>query len=354
MGPSVTTELHDVVSKVETNHTYPAFANYWAPLLDNDEDDDDETTPFAIINNIDDVKVQRSLKATLKAWIDSRTGNKKIFKRNPSTMILDSGASSHFMRAEERLPITGISTKIVSLPNGETINASHKTELPFPSLTAKARQADVLPGLRNNSLVSVGKFSDADYTTIFHPQGKGVTVHRPGSFNIKLFRKPVLQGWRDANGLWRLSREQQEKKSVAVKETAANVYNLPSIPQMIKYHHASAGFPTKDSWVKAVRLGHYISWPGLTANAVSKFFPESVETQKGHMKKQRQNVRSTKQRVVEDDIVNDEDRELIRALTKQNTFVKVINAEKTVYSDQTGNLPIRSNRGNKLLMIFLM
>ena len=165
-------------------------------------------------------------------------------------MILDSGASSHFMRAEERLPVTGISTKIASLPNGKTINASHKMELPFPSLTAKARQADVLPGLQNNSLVSVGKLSDANYTTIFHLQGEGVTVHRPGSFHIKLLRKPVLQGWRDANGLWRLSQEQQVKKSVAIEEAAANTYSLPSIPQTIKYHHASAGFPTEDSWVK--------------------------------------------------------------------------------------------------------
>ncbi len=208
-------------------------------------------------------------------------------------MIVDSGATSHFMQAEENLPHTGILTKVVFLPNGKQIKASHTTELPFPSLSAKARRAEVFPGLRQNSLLSVSKFSDAGYTTVFHPHGEGVTVHKPCSLKIQARRKPVLQGWRDANGLWRVSPEQpfeQKDKQPEKKETAANVYSLPSISQVIKYHHAAAGFPTKDTWVKAIKAGYYVSWPGLTAEAASKHFPESEETQKGHMKKQRQNV----------------------------------------------------------------
>ncbi len=74
-------------------------------------------------------------------------------------------------------------------------------------MSTKACHADVLPGLRQNSLVSDGKFADANYTTIFHPQGEGVSVHKQDSFKLKLFSKPVLQGWQDANGMWRLSRE---------------------------------------------------------------------------------------------------------------------------------------------------
>ena len=117
-------------------------------------------------------------------------------------MILDSGATSHFMRPDENLPITGASTKVVALPNGSTIKATHTTNLPFEKLTDKARKADVLPGLRQNSLVSVGKLSDENYTTIFHPKGQGVTVHREGTLKLRMLAKPVLQGWRDAIGLW--------------------------------------------------------------------------------------------------------------------------------------------------------
>lgn len=121
-------------------------------------------------------------------------------------MVLDSGATSSFVRPEENLSITGPSDKIVALPDGSTKRATLTAILPFDALSDEARKADVLPGLRPNSLVSVGKLADANYTTVFHPQGEGVTIHQENTLKLHLSRKPVLQGWRDANGLWQLSR----------------------------------------------------------------------------------------------------------------------------------------------------
>jgi hypothetical protein len=130
--------------------------------------------------------------------------------------------------------------------------------VPFESLSEAARKAEVLPGLQPNSLISVGKLADADYTTIFHSRGEGVTVHKKGTFRLKTNWRPVLQGWRDATGLWCLSRN--EKKLVRVKsdkqERVANVYNLLSLPQTVRYLHAAAGLPTKDTWIKAIKNGH--------------------------------------------------------------------------------------------------
>ena len=97
-----------------------------------------------------------------------------------------------------------------------------------------------------------------------------------------------------------------------------------------------------------INNGNYVTWPGLSAELVNKHFPESVETQKGHLKKQRQNVRSTKVLMAQ----HTEDVELTRTLAKQNFMVKIINASQMVYSDQTGRLPVQSNRGNRLLMIY--
>ena len=87
---------------------------------------------------------------------------------------------------------------------------------------------------------------------------------------------------------------------------------------------------------------------GLTVDAVSKHFPESIETQKGHLKKQRQNVRSTKQRLVEE---TSKDEELTRAVAKQNIMIKMVNASETIYTDQTGKLPVQSSKGKTLLMV---
>ncbi len=96
--------------------------------------------------------------------------------------------------------------------------------------------------------------------------------------------------------------------------------------------------------------GNYVSWPGLTVEVVNKHFPESIETQQGHMKKKRQYVRSTMQKLIIKD--TSKDGELTRAVTKcKNILVKVVNAHNTVYSNQTGRLPVQSNRGNWFLMV---
>ena len=71
------------------------------------------------------------------------------------------------------------------------------------------------------------------------------------------------------------------------------MYYLPSIEPAIRYLHGTAGLPTKATWPKAFRNGNYLSWPLVNMKNVNKFSPESEETQKGHMGRQNQCVRST-------------------------------------------------------------
>ena len=68
--------------------------------------------------------------------------------------------------------------------------------------------------------------------------------------------------------------------------------------------------------------------------------------QKGHMKKQRQNVRSMKKKE------STEDEELTRAVSKHDILVKIINAKETVYTDQTGRFPVQSSKGSMSLMVY--
>ncbi len=211
-------------------------------------------------------------------------------------------------------------------------------------------------------MVSVPKLADAGYTTVFHPGKQGVTIHGTNTVSIHQRCKPVLQGWRDKNGLWQLgydfdasimirqTKEQQHTSAAPSRaaplqhESAANVYSLPSISWVIRYLHAAAGFPTKDSWLKAIANGHYITWPGVTLNNVQKYFPESIETEKRHMKQQWQNVRSTKIQAPRTEVNGGV--ELNRLLKKHDFMIKVIHTHNTMYSDQTGWLPVQSTRGN--------
>jgi hypothetical protein len=130
----------------------------------------------------------------LLMWINQCIDESKHFVQKATTMMLDLGATSHFVSPEENLPIMGKSNKVVSLPNGSTSNAMHTTELPLNAFTSNAWKAHVLPGLQPNSLVSVGKLADTDYTAVFHPTGRGVTVHQKKSLQNRFLHKPVLQG----------------------------------------------------------------------------------------------------------------------------------------------------------------
>jgi hypothetical protein len=112
-------------------------------------------------------------------------------RRKEKRLIVDSGATSHFVTEDMNLTKTGPSNKTIYLPDDTTLQASAKTMLPFNQLTNKARKADILPGLKR-PLMSVNTMSKEGYTTVFHPGKEGVTVHKPGTFKILTTGKPVL------------------------------------------------------------------------------------------------------------------------------------------------------------------
>ncbi len=57
--------------------------------------------------------------------------HKPFQRKAASTMVVDSGATSSFVWPEENLPITGLSSKVVNIPDGSAIQATHTTMLPF-------------------------------------------------------------------------------------------------------------------------------------------------------------------------------------------------------------------------------
>ena len=77
-------------------------------------------------------------------------------------------------------------------------------------------------------------------------------------------------------------------------EAINNVYEFLSINKSVRYLHGAASFPTKATWLRSIRAGNYLTWPLINIKNVYKYFPESDETQKGHMHNQRQGIRSTK------------------------------------------------------------
>ena len=55
------------------------------------------------------------------------------------------------------------------------------------------------------------------------------------------------------------------------KEIINNVYELPTIEPAIQYLHGAAGFPTKATWLRAIRKGSYLSWPFWVSSDSGKY-----------------------------------------------------------------------------------
>ena len=264
--------------------------------------------------------------------------------------LLDSGASCTLIQSAQGMKLTGPSTRRVVTAGGQVLEASNTALLPTTKLSVRAREAHVLKGLKPKALLSVKTLADNGYTTIFHPHDRGVTVHDIDDFELTLKSPALLQGWREAGGLWTVPIVDAPTSRPAPSDTdvAMNVYELPSTKEVVRFLHAALGFPTKATLLTAIRNGNLVTFPALNVSNVTKHFPESDETQKGHMKQVKQGVRSTK--VIDEDTMHDF--KPMPGVKHKDVYLRTFDAtKKSMYSDQTGKFPIPSSQGNKYIMV---
>jgi hypothetical protein len=82
-------------------------------------------------------------------------------------------------------------------------------------------------------------------------------------------------------------------------QSANNVYVLRNTGALINYLHKAMFSCTKSDLVGAVKKGHLATWPGLTVEAINKHLKLTTSTDMGHLNQKRQNIRSTKQKLLE-------------------------------------------------------
>ena len=89
-----------------------------------------------------------------------------------------------------------------------------------------------------------------------------------------------LKGWRKNCGarLWRISLRpdlrtdfancppcHEDPEADAQEEEATleafSAYDFPSVEALVTYFHAVAGYPVRDTWLKAIKASNYDSWP---------------------------------------------------------------------------------------------
>ena len=304
-------------------------------------------------------------------------------KPTKESAIIDSAASSSCCPTRAKIKSTGRrSTKAFAVPTGQIAVAGEERELPH-NLRAPANVCHEVPSMEQDTLLSVPKLVDAGYTPILTKEG--VEVYNTSDIKFKVSKEAVLRGWREPeSGMWRIPLEEGvnvtnvenvNTQTIISRESPAtlldfknteefmcNLHELRKKPEIVRFLHAAAGFPTKRTWLRAIKKGFYLTWPGLTAKAVEKYFPESKETQKGHMRSIKAGIRSTKKSTqqspeeeAKEQSPDEEEVDLPPNVKLKELSVRVFQVEdefmKHIDSDQTGKFPYRSSSGNQYVMV---
>jgi hypothetical protein len=115
--------------------------------------------------------------------------------------------------------------------------------------------------------------------------------------------------------------------------------------------HAICGYPVKSTRLKAIRAGgNYVGWPMLTECNIQTYYPEIIETAKGHLNQTRKKVRSTKAKVAPLETC---DSSHLHGKKVRNMYAQTNMVRKTMFSDQTGQFPTQSLQSNKYIMVMV-
>ena len=101
---------------------------------------------------------------------------------------------------------------------------------------------------------------DEGYVTVFDENE--CNIYDGKKVKIVISEKAVLKGYRCKNsGLWRIPLKDtilnENMDTIIIDrpnpgEAILHIFELPSTENTIKYMHATAGFPVKETWIRAV------------------------------------------------------------------------------------------------------
>ena len=114
------------------------------------------------------------------------------------------------------------------------------------------------------------------------------------------------------------------------------MYDLLLTEEAVKWMHVVCGYPVNSTWLKAIKAGNFTGWPMLTTRNVSKYYPETTETPRGHLNQSSKHVRSTKTKTK---LLEEADTNTLRGRKIRDVYTKVYDVRNTVFSDQTGKFP---------------
>ena len=147
-----------------------------------------------------------SIAAVIHPYVLDRDDNilrKGVLDGSIPSTAADSGATSGIGTSKDPSKRTGRpSLKKFILPDGNIAPATEIAEYPF-NVRDPAKELHITPGIHENSLLSTGKFADANYISIFDKEE--VNIYDANDTIITVTRGAILRGYRDPKStLWRI------------------------------------------------------------------------------------------------------------------------------------------------------
>ena len=154
--------------------------------------------------------------------------------------------------------------------------------------------------------------------------------------------------------------------------------------ELVQYLHAACFSPVKSTFIKAIKNNHFGTWPGLTAELVSKYLPKVIATTQGHLHQERQKLQSTSkssspstieltkikkklddlkkkqkpgqslEEVLQLELDNDNfpPAAVPNVCTNEVAYIIIKKDDVcTAYTDLTGRFPLKSSRGNEYILV---
>ena len=263
-----------------------------------------------------------------------------ISNKQDVVLKADSGASKTYIRPHDQRVLANKEMvkhkKEVTIPNSTNMTTIEKGDLPLhPLLLKKAQTGNVLRGLNNASLLSLGQLCDDDCIAVLDKR----------FLNVYKYNHHILQGCRNwTDGLWDVHiKKQQETLNVIVRKNQTK-------HELAEYLHKCAFSPSLSTFQRAIRKGHLITWPGITNINFEKHITNLVPVAKGHLDQERANLQSTKENP--NDTEDFEPTDGMAKKTWENAAILyAFNPKEKTYSDQTGRFPHQSSRGNEYVMV---
>ncbi len=215
----------------------------------------------------------------------------------PNQAIADTGATSFFIMegtdvANRRVASSPLT---INFPDGTQVRSTHVCDINIPGLPVMLK-GHIVPSLNVVSLIGIRPLCKAGCIVTFDDTKCDVI------YNDKV----ILRGYKNkSTDLWTLpippplpSNVMYEDANIEPKkEIASFTHSVRTRANAVKFAHQSLCNPRISSLLKAVRKGFLNGCPNMTESLILRYLNPSPATSKGHMKRPRQGIRSTRPKI---------------------------------------------------------